>query len=95
MHAIRNMLVMLRGRSGESLVEAIVAFVVVTVALLAFSTFAISGSHLTAATTQSDDANGSKITQDLGGGDVKLGGTTIDRVTITGNDGQIYSYKKK
>lgn len=102
MHALHKTWRILRSRHGESLVETIVAFVVITIALLAFSAFAIAGSHLTAATTQSDSSTGAAMSSEesgtatiTGGGISGSSGASVD-VTIHGNnDGEIYSYEKK
>lgn len=92
MRRIRDIL---HSRDGESLVEVIVAFVVVTVAIAAFSAFAISGSHLTAATSQSDLDTGSKMAS-RGTGTVHIDGNGVNQdapVDIYGNAGDVYSYK--
>lgn len=96
MQTFRNIL---HSQRGESLVETIVAFVVIAIALLAFSAFAIAGSHLTAATTQSDANTGAAMSSEedgtatITGGGLDSSGASID-VTIHGNnDGEIYSYE--
>lgn len=84
---------MLRGNRGESLIETIVSFLVIAVALLAFSTFALAGFNLNSATTQQDSNTGSAMTSSASGS-VSIDGANKGSITIHGNDGGVYSYEK-
>lgn len=81
----------LRERRGESLVESVVAFLVIAVILIAFAAFVNLGSHLTAETSQLDQQIGSSY-QNAGTATIAIDGTTQGTVTLSKNEADIYRY---
>lgn len=83
----------LRSQRGESLVESIVAFAVITAILVAFGAFVQLGSNLTAQTAQTDANTSSPLNNNAGTGTASIDGQPIGTVTVYSNNGNVYRYE--
>lgn len=83
----------LRSERGESLVESIVAFAVITAILVAFAAFVTLGSNLSSQTTQLDSNASESINANVGSADVSIDGTSVGTVNVYKNNANVYRYQ--
>lgn len=80
---------------GESLVESIVAFAVITAILVAFAAFVQLGSNLTRETAQTDANTSSPLNNNAGTATAAIDGQPVGTVTVYSNNGNVYRYQEQ